>query len=157
MNKAEQIFYNYLVKKQGINPKDIKKSKSDSPDFIVNQNKNIKGYEVKLLRGKRITFYPKQLLKMKQKNIEQEIVIIKYGKKIPIKIIPLEKLKNIPYQNFEGFKIISMENKENIIFFKLEVPTEIWEEFKKTMDKSCTINEVLIEMIKKRIKENEFK
>lgn len=40
----------------------------------------------------------------------------------------------------------------NVVFFKLEVQKEIWTEFKETITKNHTIQEILIELIESRIK-----
>ena len=42
---------------------------------------------------------------------------------------------------------------DNITFYKIEVPKNIWKEFKETITKNYTIQEILIELIKKRIEE----
>jgi len=39
--------------------------------------------------------------------------------------------------------------------YRLEVPEEIWIEFRKTLMKDDVINKIIIDMIKKRIKEFE--
>ena len=41
---------------------------------------------------------------------------------------------------------------EKIKFFKLECPEEIWKDFKGTINKNYTINEILLELVKERIK-----
>jgi len=46
------------------------------------------------------------------------------------------------------------ENRKDITFCKIEVPKELWKNFKETINKNHTINEILIELIKKRIKEH---
>jgi len=42
---------------------------------------------------------------------------------------------------------------EKPIFFKLEVPKELWKDFKETINKNHTINDILLELIKKRVEE----
>ena len=45
-------------------------------------------------------------------------------------------------------------NMDDIIFYKIEVPKEVWIDFKETITKNHTINEVLLNLIEKRIEEN---
>lgn len=42
---------------------------------------------------------------------------------------------------------------DEIKFYKVEIPKNIWIEFKETITKNHTINEVFIELIKKRIED----
>ncbi len=41
----------------------------------------------------------------------------------------------------------------DLAFFKIEVPKPMWVDFKETITKNHTINNIILELIKKRIEE----
>lgn len=46
---------------------------------------------------------------------------------------------------------------KDLAFFKIEIPRGMWIDFKETITKNQTINNVIIELIKKRIDESKKK
>lgn len=157
MNKTERLFYNYLVEK-GLTEKKILRIKHGSPDFVVEKKNKKIGYEVKLLIGKSIYFYPGQFKKITKNNFEQFIVIMKKGMITPLKIIPFKDIQDKNRQNIRGYTIHIAPERKGIMVYNLEVDTPLWEKFKACLRKvywkeGCDINEGLIKLIKKFVEE----
>ena len=65
MNKTELLGWE-LLREQGYKKKDVKFNCNKSPDFICSDGKR---YEVKIIFGKNILFYPTQIKSLKKNDI----------------------------------------------------------------------------------------
>lgn len=150
MNKIEIQAYNWLLN-QGIKKEDIEFRSHKTPDFIIKDGKK---YEIKKGIGKKIK---RILIEERQfpsliKDPNTKILIFETGLNKPSAILPVNKLKK-GIKRIDNISITWKKFNKNIVSRKIEVPEEIWAEFRKTLMKDDVINSVVIKMIKKRIEE----
>jgi len=140
MNKTELLGFEWL-KKQGYKNKDIKFRCNKSPDFICSDGKR---YEVKIIMGRSILFYPIQIKSFKKNDVilvfNKEKFITKFLWKERRKIFPFNILlkKEITIQlpkeilnQLKSFKIAPRETYAEVIKRVFQENEELKQTFKK--------------------------
>lgn len=139
MNKTELLGWEWL-KKQGYKKKDVKFNCNKSPDFICSDGKR---YEIKIIVGKSISFFPIQIKSLKKEDIilvfDKEKFITKFfwkerRKRFPFNILLKKEITiQIPKEildKLKSFKIAPRETYTEVIKRIFQENKELKETFK---------------------------
>lgn len=150
MNKTEKIFYDYLINEKKIPKENIINNPKSSPDFIVEENGERIGYEVKKALFKIIYIPGTQHNSIKNADYKTFIVLMKKGEKKPTKLIPYNKLSKKNPQIIDGYKIYIA--KKDMATFNVSI--NLLKEWKKSITHNESIKDRIEEALKDNIKKH---
>ncbi len=156
MNDSEIKVHDWLLK-QGIKEEDIAYNQNGSPDFIVSNNGEEIGYEVKLIKFNSIHLHGRQHENIKKRGIKSYIVVIKKEDKEPRKIIDYSKIRDIQTQTLGGYKIYIANLNKSQIAVDIELLDKWKHSINHTEKLSDRLEEAFIDNINKHTKNKMLK